>query len=338
MTWFGGRSYLRGDIGCDFAGERCVGGGRVVLPEDRASCDEQVGARFAHGRDVLCVDAAVDLDMNRLGQGPAQLGDSTKRLGHELLAGEARMDAHAQREIGAFRGAGGHGDLGLGVEGDTGAQAELTGTRDRRRRVRDRLDVEGHAVTARGLDALELALGRLDHQVAVEPAATFVDGPGDRLEHDGADRDLADEMPVAEVEVENPAARVEQLLELCAEAREFCSVDGGLDLGPSYPVGPAHGRTVPGTWATSSTRRSSRRRPRPTLSSTGCAWASARARPLPSCSTRSPPGTSPSAVWPRACRPRSTLGRSASPSSRSTPSTGSTSRSTAPTRSRRRAG
>src|SRR5262245_29195899 len=71
MTWFGGRSYLRGDIGCDFAGERGVGGGRVVLPEDRASGDEQVGAGFAHGRDVLCVDAAVDLDLNRLGQGPA---------------------------------------------------------------------------------------------------------------------------------------------------------------------------------------------------------------------------------------------------------------------------
>ena len=96
------------------------------------------------------------------------------------------------------------------------------------------------------LDALEVLLRLGDHQVAVEPPAALVDEPGDRREHDRADRDLADEVPVADVEVEDAHARVEQRVELRAETREVGSVDRGLDLGPSYPVGPRHGRTVPG--------------------------------------------------------------------------------------------
>ena len=69
---------------------------------------------------------------------------------------------------------------------------------------------------------------------------------GDRRQHDRADRDLLDEVSVADVEVEDPRARVEQRFELRAEAREIGSVERGLDFGPSYPVGPRHGRTVPG--------------------------------------------------------------------------------------------
>ena len=114
------------------------------------------------------------------------------------------------------------------------------------RGVVDGLDVEGDAVAAGRLHVLELPLGLGDHQVAVELSAALVDEAGDRPEHDRPDRDLADEVPVADVEVEDPDARVEQRLELRTEAREVRSVDRGLDLGPSYPVGPRHGRTVPG--------------------------------------------------------------------------------------------
>src|SRR5205807_1692272 len=120
-----GRSYLRRDIGFDLAGERAVGSSRVVLPEDRAPGDEQVGARVAHRPDVVRVDAAVDLDVDAVGKQATQLLDPRERLRHELLARETWMDAHAEREVGALRGPRGRPDLRLRVERDADAEAEL---------------------------------------------------------------------------------------------------------------------------------------------------------------------------------------------------------------------
>src|SRR5947207_15011007 len=127
MTWFGGRSYLRRGIGGDLAGERPVRGAGVVLPEDGAAGDEEVGSGFADGTDVARVDAAVDLDVHFGRQQPAELGDTTERLGHELLARQARMDAHAEREVGALRGVGRPRNLRFGIERDADAEPELAG-------------------------------------------------------------------------------------------------------------------------------------------------------------------------------------------------------------------
>jgi len=48
-----------------------------------------------------------------------------------------------------------------------------------------------------------------DHQVAVELRAAPVDEAGDRREHDRPDRDLADELAVTGIEMEDPHTCVE---------------------------------------------------------------------------------------------------------------------------------
>src|SRR5262249_4184038 len=78
------------------------------------------------------------------------------------------------------------------------------------------------------------------HEVAVEPAAQFVHERRDRLQHDRPDRDRLDEVPVADVEVEDPGAGAHDELELLAEAREVGRVDRGLDLATLHPLAPAH--------------------------------------------------------------------------------------------------
>ncbi len=59
-------------------------------------------------------------------------------------------------------------------------------------------------------------------------------------EHDRADRHRFDEVAVADVEVEDAAAGLEQFVDLLAEPREVRRVERRLDLGVPHPVVPAH--------------------------------------------------------------------------------------------------
>ena len=80
--------------------------------------------------------------------------------------------------------------------------------------------MEGDAVAAGLLDLLEVVLGVRDHQVAVEDAAGLRGSIGAIARRTtGPDRDRLDEMAVADVEVEDARARVEQVLHLRRRAR-----------------------------------------------------------------------------------------------------------------------
>ena len=86
----------------DDADELAVGRRGIVVPEDRAARDEQVGAGVARGADGLAVDSAVDLHPHVGGQQRAQPRDPLERVRHERLARVAGMDRHAEHEIGAL--------------------------------------------------------------------------------------------------------------------------------------------------------------------------------------------------------------------------------------------
>ena len=109
------------------------------------------------------------------------------------------------------RGLGGPLRARLGVERDADAEPERA--RARRRRAagsaRD-LDVEGDRVRARRGELLEVVGGVVDHQVAVDHAPAGVDAGRDRPQDDRPDRHRRHEVPVAAVEVEHAAARLEQ--------------------------------------------------------------------------------------------------------------------------------
>src|SRR4029450_10559430 len=98
----------------------------------------------------------------------------------------------------------------------------------------------GDAVAARLGDRTKVLLRAHDHQMDVEDTASLVDDRRDRLPHDRPDRDRLDELPVADVELEDPRAGVHERLELLAEAREVGRVDRRLDLDAPHPVTPAH--------------------------------------------------------------------------------------------------
>ena len=81
--------------------------------------------------------------------------------------------------------------------------------------------------------------------MAVEHSSPLVHEPRDRAQHDRPDGDLADEVAVADVEVEDACAGVEQALQLLAEAGEVRGVDRRLDDARLSPLRPSHPLTVP---------------------------------------------------------------------------------------------
>ena len=131
--------------------------------------------------------------------------------------------------------------VGLGLDRQPDLEAVLARLRRDGRRVGDGLEMERDAVGARGLERAEVVLRVVDHQVAVDHPALAVDERRDRLEHDRADGDRLDEVPVADVEVEDPRARAEQLLDLLPEPGEVGRVQRRLDLDRADPLIPGHG-------------------------------------------------------------------------------------------------
>ncbi len=100
--------------------------------------------------------------------------------------------------------------------------------------------MEGDAVAARLRELLEVVRRVVDHQVAVDASVLRVDHRCDRAQHDRPDRHRRDEMAVADVEVEDADAGVQQGLDLLAELREVRRVQRRLDLDGPHPVAPSH--------------------------------------------------------------------------------------------------
>ena len=158
------------------------------------------------------------------------------------LARVAGVDSHAQDEVHARRLRRDVLGIGLGIERDSNTQAELACVRDQRRRVVDDLVMEGDVVRPCFLEGLEVVLGVVHHEMDVEDAAALAKERRDRLGHDRADRDRLDEVPVADVELEDLRAALEQGHHVVAQSREIRRVDRRLDLGPAHPLVPAHRR------------------------------------------------------------------------------------------------
>ena len=78
----------------------------------------------------------------------------------------------------------------------------------------------------------------------VDLAVRFVDHRRDRLEHDRPHRDRLDEVPVADVEVEDAHVGAQENVDLLAELREVRPVERRLDLDGADPLLPGHGRIL----------------------------------------------------------------------------------------------
>src|SRR5437016_603220 len=104
--------------------------------------------------------------------------------------------------------------------------------------------MERDAVAAGLCDLREVVHRIVDHEVAVQRTIHAVHDRRDRPQHDRAHRDRLDEMPVADVEMEDPHAAAQQDVHLVAEPREVGRIDGGLDLDRPHPVPPAHVRRL----------------------------------------------------------------------------------------------
>jgi len=223
-----------------------VGGGGIVAPEDRAAGNEEVGSGSPRPDDRVEVDAAVDLYAHALRELAPESLDSPESVRHERLPRVAGVNCHADDEVSA--GSRGH-DVphgGLGVERNARAEPEATGERDRPARIVTRLDMEGDAVATRTGDGLEMTLGLLDHEVAVEEPSPGVNERRERGEHDGTDRDLGNEPAVTHVELEDPRASSDESGDLVSESREVGRIERGHHL---YLAGfaPRHSIEANGT-------------------------------------------------------------------------------------------
>src|SRR3546814_18610161 len=73
-----------------------------VCSSDLAAGDQHVGAGGDRPRRGLCIDAAIDLQIDGAPAGvdlAAQGGDLVQHAGHEALDAEARIHAHAEDEV-----------------------------------------------------------------------------------------------------------------------------------------------------------------------------------------------------------------------------------------------
>ena len=128
-------------------------------PEHSAARDEQIRARLPdRTRSLPRWTPPSTCTATSRGRSLRRVGDPVERLGHELLTGEARMDAHAEHEVRTVGGRCGLLDGRFRVERHAHAEPELSGTRDRLRRLALGLDVERDAVAARRPDLLQVPL------------------------------------------------------------------------------------------------------------------------------------------------------------------------------------
>jgi hypothetical protein len=153
--------------------------------------------------------------------------DAVGRALDERLAAPARVDGHAEREVGLDRE---RPDRRARVDRDAGARAGLADRVHREVDVRRGLDVEGDVVGA-GLDVLDGAAVRpVDHQVDVEHGLRG-ERLAQRVDDDRAERDRRDEVAVHDVAVDQPGARGHDLLHLGGQAGEVGGEDAGRDAG-----------------------------------------------------------------------------------------------------------
>ena len=112
-----------------YARRGCRPSPKIALPATIS-----VGARLAHGAHVLLVDAAVDLDERRRpARSSRSARDALERLGHELLARVAGMDAHAEHEVGVRASAATASSTAVsGLNATPDAEPELARERDAR--------------------------------------------------------------------------------------------------------------------------------------------------------------------------------------------------------------
>ena len=143
------------------------------------------------------------------------------------------------------------------VDHDAGVAARVADHLQRVVDVRRRLGVHGDHVGAGLRERLDLPLGPLDHQVAVEDPAARVDEVADRLDDQRPDRDRRDEVPVHHVDVDHLRAGVHHELDLLGELREVAGEERRRDLAarnrsaltraPRRPRGPRARRRTRGT-------------------------------------------------------------------------------------------
>jgi hypothetical protein len=131
---------------------------------------------------------------------------------------------------------------GARVQGEAGLAARLVHGLERVVHVRRGLDVHGDRVGPRRGEALDEALRPLHHQVNVEPAPGLLHRLPDRFDHRKADRDRRHEVPVHDVDMDDPRAGVHDRPNLLPKPEEVSGEDGGTDADFVD-----HERTLPAT-------------------------------------------------------------------------------------------
>jgi hypothetical protein len=178
------------------------------------------------------VDPAIHLDHRSWNQG-AEPPDLVGGGRDERLAAPARVDGHAEDQVGgAVQLADGLGG-GAGVDGHPG---EAAGVADRAQRPVDvgvGLQVRGDAVGAGAGELLHVLRGAVDHQVDVDGAAGVVHLVGDRCGGERAHGDRRDEVPVHDIDMDDPGAGIHHLGDLGAEPREVRRQDRRCHVTPA---------------------------------------------------------------------------------------------------------
>ena len=209
---------------------------RFAAAEGRGPGDEDGGAGVDRLPRRFGIDAAVDLELDVevfLGDALGDRLDLAQLAGDELLAAEARIDAHHQHQVDFLEHIIEHLGRRRRVQRDAGFLAQPLDALDRAMEVRPGFGMDGDDVRAGLGKGVEEGVDRRDHQVDVERLGRM---RAKRLHHRRPDGDVGHEMAVHHVDVDPVGAGGIDRAHFLAQPGEIGGEDGRGDQRASRPI------------------------------------------------------------------------------------------------------
>src|SRR5580704_9787018 len=195
----------------------------VLLAENSRTGNENVGARGFHVGDVVGLDAAVDLDVEREAAPlklAANLAQLLERLRNEMLAAESRMHTHDENHVELLGGRNHSIDRGFGIDSDRRARTEVMNLFRDLWNVGANFAMHRDRIGARFDKNPDVLFRLADHQMRIErELGDFANRFQNRHTH----RDVGHEMAVHHVEMKQVRSGTLDGANFLAESREVGS-------------------------------------------------------------------------------------------------------------------
>lgn len=198
----------------------------VTRENARSAADEECGAVLVRQHGIIFADVAVDCYRHIIAERGPQFAHTPSRMGNPALAGEPGFDRHHQEVRQGqvkYRSEGGER-----VDGDARCHPGLGNRRCKSKRVRFCFDVKIIHFRAGFRERSYVVGGVADHHMNMKRQLS---GSSKGSYCAGPEREVWDEMPIHDVDVDGVHTGIFELSRLLAQGTEIRAHDGGRNMG-----------------------------------------------------------------------------------------------------------